>query len=544
VLGLLLLLAGVALCVVPQGPAGAASCTVTPCRVDFANTGDVRTWRVPSGITAVTITAAGGSGGGTRGGAGGRVTAVIPVHGGTSLSILAGAAGAAGQPSTRTRAAAAGGFGGGGPAGSATGPVAHPGSGGGGGSFVYRTSSGASEPLVIAGGGGGAPGGSGYPSATGGDGGSGGDAPATVLALDPLSGAAGTVRSVGAGGRSTLAAGRGQAGSGPGSGPDVLASIGAGGSGADGIDPGPLGTAGGGGGGFRGGGGGATDATGASTGVGGGGSGYVVPRAAVLARSTNSGDGWVSILYAHSPTITSGTLLSAETGLPVPHSCVFFSPVSDPSRTFFNRIGADGRWSLVTLEHGPFNLGFYTTATGDCGQPILPRPAPAWYVARPLSGTDVGAVRPPAGVTTVRAGRTGILACLDTAAVPAASASHCAPAAGTTGTPSASNPPVSPVAFEVEAAATTAAGPAGSASAGTAAATGVLAATGPDSNRTTQFGLAIIAVGAAVTLSSAVRRPGSRRRTAIRPVESDETRRSPRHRRAGTARHARRPRHR
>ncbi len=133
---------------------------------DFAYTGADQTWVVPSGLTTVAVTLNGGSGGdsisstGTNnvGGKGGRVTAVIPVTAGQTLTIRVGRAG---YPCSLFGSAGVGGW----PTG---GRGSSYGGGGGGSSSIW---SGATE-LAEAGGGGGG----GRSTAADGIGGSGGAA--------------------------------------------------------------------------------------------------------------------------------------------------------------------------------------------------------------------------------------------------------------------------------------------------------------------------------------------------------------------------------
>ena len=176
---------------------------------------------------------------------------------------------------------------------------------------------------------------------------------------------------------------------------------------------------GGGGGYFGGGGGGVDDPAGINAGAGGGGSGFNDPSTTVLSTSTNTGDGSVTITYpVPATTTTSGILLDATTGVAIPNSCVVFSPAAFPGRTNYDSVGGDGTWSFTTAESGPFDLAFYTTANGDCSQPILPTPVPSWYINQPLSGTDEHVITPPPGATTVDAGTSGIVACLGATALP------------------------------------------------------------------------------------------------------------------------------
>jgi hypothetical protein len=124
--------------------------------------------------------------------------------------------------------------------------------------------------------------------------------------------------------------------------------------------------------------------------------------------------------------MTSGVLRDAATGEGIPNSCVVFSPVSSPGQTNYTNVQLGGYWSFYTDELGPFNLAFYTTANGDCSQPILSNPVPSWYSNQPLTGTDEHVIVPPNGATTVAAGASGIVACLGATALPAAA---CAPSA-------------------------------------------------------------------------------------------------------------------
>jgi hypothetical protein len=132
-----------------------------------------------------------------------------------------------------------------------------------------------------------------------------------------------------------------------------------------------------------------------------------------------------SIVHAQpSPTRTSGVLRDSVTGEAIPNSCVVFSPVSSPGMTNYTEVDLAGYWSFETDEVGPFNLAFYTTANGDCSQPILPSPVPSWYINQPLDGTDEHVIVPPNGATAVPAGSSDVIACLGVDALPT---SPCAP---------------------------------------------------------------------------------------------------------------------
>ena len=244
----------------------------------FHYTGEQQSFKVPRGVTRITVLARGASGGEstsriTRSGRGGRVYAVIPVRAGETLYVFVGQAGK-GEGDYNS------GFNGGGQ------PGKHYafGFGGGGASDVRQRGARLSDRILVAGGGGGqgaydnggGPGGAGGPST----GGAGGDVP---------SGGGGG----GAGGGQT-AGGQG----GPGgyaschspSGAGQSGTLGVGGDGGDGnayyqgSEEGG-GAGGGGGGGYYGGGGGGAGASGVygcdgmPGGGAGGGSSYVEPKA-------------------------------------------------------------------------------------------------------------------------------------------------------------------------------------------------------------------------------------------------------------------------
>ena len=385
------------------------SCDATTCTVSFGTAGTTQQWTVPAGVSTITVTMAGGSGGssaaGGLGGPGGAMVATVPVFSGENLSVLQG-----------TSPYPGGDFGGGGAPGGAGGPDPT-GGWGGGGSFVFETNPTATLLLAV-GGGGGAGGDTSEIAGVGGSNGPGSDA-TTTNADGTVVGLGGTLAAGGAGGagnQGPLAAG--STGGGPAMAPS---NPGAGGSGGASDQPAVSSGGGGGGGYFGGGGGGVDDPSGLDAGAGGGGSGFNDPSTTVLSTSTNAGEGSVTITYpVPVTTTTSGVLRDAATGAPIPNSCVVFSPAAFPGQTNFNNVGINGQWSFTTAESGPFNLAFYTTANGDCSQPIQPTPVPSWYINQPLSGTDEHVITPPPGATTVDAGTSGIVACLGATALPTA----------------------------------------------------------------------------------------------------------------------------
>jgi Glycine rich protein len=413
----------------PLAPATAVvagtNCTAGVCTVGFVGTGNSQFWTVPNGVASITVTVAGGSGGhsavsANTGGAGGEVTVTLPVTAGQNLSIVVGALGANGVVAP-TNVVAPGGYGGGANAGTGQDPVSDPGGAGGGGSFVFNTNG--PTLLAAAGGGGGAPGGSATVE-TGGIGGAGGDA-VTPAGAGSASGGPATTSGAGTGGTRVDPLGAdGSNGTGPASSDTTLGVGGAGGSNPTGTG---QGTSGGGGGGYYGGGGGGTDALGQANGAGGGGSGFLATTGTGVQTSTNTGDGSAVIVYTEPEiTMTSGVLRDATTGEAIENGCVVFSPVSSPGSTNYTNVQLGGYWAFYTDEIGPFNLAFYTTASGDCSQPILSNPVPSWYINQPLAGTDEHVIVPPNGATAVAAGTSGIVACLGATSLPTAA---CAPAA-------------------------------------------------------------------------------------------------------------------
>jgi hypothetical protein len=397
--------------VIHAAPASAdptPSCDATTCTVSFGTAGTIQQWTVPPGVSTITVTMAGGSGGssaaGGLGGPGGAMVATVPVSSGENLSVLQG-----------TSPFPGGDFGGGGAPGASGGPDPT-GGWGGGGSFVFEVNPTATLLLAV-GGGGGAGGDAGEVAGAGGSNGPGSDATSTFV--PSVVGLGGTLAAGGGGGAGTEGpTSGGLAGGGPAMAPS---NPGAGGSGGASDFPPPLVSSGGGGGGgyFGGGGGGVQDPLALFSGAGGGGSGFNDPSTTVVSTSTNTGEGSVTITYpVPVTTTTSGVLRDATTGAAIPNSCVVFSPAAFPGQTNFTNVGGDGTWSFNTAESGPFNLAFYTTANGDCSQPILPTPVPSWYINQPLSGTDEHVITPPPGATTVDAGTSGIVACLGATALP------------------------------------------------------------------------------------------------------------------------------
>lgn len=400
----------------PASAAPITSCVAGVCTVTFSPSASPQGWSIPLGVSSVTMSVAGGSGGSPpsglhAGGAGGSVTATLTVVPGHNLSVVVGGAGASGVVAP-FNSPSPGGYGGGGYSGTEKGPVADPGGGGGGGSFVFDTTG--AVILVVAGGGGGASGG-----ASGGAGGIGGPGGAALPPGDPgpVPGGAATTSAPGAGGPNLDPGGKaGQPGTGAVTDDN---NFGRGGDGGSIILGSFAATPGGGGGGYYGGGGGGTDTLGDVNAAGGGGSGYLVPGASVVSTGLHFGDGMVTISYVEPPmTTTSGVLLDADTGAAIPNSCVVFSPANAPGQTNYTNVHGDGRWSFTSSNPGPFNVAFYTTANGDCSQPILPTPVPSWYINQVLTGNDEHTIVPPPNAATVQAGSSSTIACLGATEMP------------------------------------------------------------------------------------------------------------------------------
>jgi hypothetical protein len=245
------LLAG---CGGPQAPINAptfrANGDVAPYQHTFTYTGGEQTFRVPTGVTQLTVVARGGAGARQTdsreavGGRGGRVFAIVPVRPGEKLYVYVGGAGGFNG----------GGFNGGANGGGTRGSY-FSGYGGGGASDVREGGRKLADRIIVAGGGGGEGGaGYGYPGGAGGKAGG----------LVGGSGDAGCCSSVltGGGGHGGTQLGGGSGGSGPGlENPGSDGSLGAGGTGGSGcstISCASGAAGGGGGGGYYGGGGGGT----------------------------------------------------------------------------------------------------------------------------------------------------------------------------------------------------------------------------------------------------------------------------------------------
>ena len=260
-----------------------------PTATVFAYSGGAQSFTVPSGITRVTITAAGAQGGysdgggGLGGGLGGSVTATIPVTPGQVLTVFVGGIG----NNPYDGYGNGGGFNGGGSGGCGCGAYGFGGSGGGA-SDVRQGGSALSNRVVVAGGGGGGafedtPGGAGggvaggAGSGTPGYGGGGGTATAGGAA-----GAAGSYPTC-------IVGGAGSAG------------LGGGGGGSSQTENCSDYGGGGGGGGYYGGGGGGAGGgdQGGYLGGGGGGSGFVEARAigVTFGTGTQTGNGQVSMSW-------------------------------------------------------------------------------------------------------------------------------------------------------------------------------------------------------------------------------------------------------
>jgi len=155
-------------CSVSQPPitlgSGAASGAIDHPRTrhrTFHYTGTEQTFKVPRGVTQVTVTANGASGPyGTvkgsctlAGGLGGLVQATIPVTPGETLAVFVGGEGTIGAACGSQYGNGSGGFNGGGDGGSAG--YGDIGDGGGGASDVREGSSALSDRILVAGGGGG-----------------------------------------------------------------------------------------------------------------------------------------------------------------------------------------------------------------------------------------------------------------------------------------------------------------------------------------------------------------------------------------------------
>jgi len=232
----------------------------------FSYTGAEQSFKVPPGVTSISVVARGAAGGaigsyyGSDGGTGGRVHAVIPVYPGEKLYVFVGGVGFV------KSYIGYGGFNGGGDAG-----PDWSGFGGGGASDIRQGGARLSDRILVAGGGGGDGG-----NNSGGAGGTGGG-----LVGGPGGNAQGEGGSGGGGGGSQNSGGAGGAGgfgsssSGYSGSAGTLGDGGMGGNGRIYTSSDLGGSGGGGGGGYYGGGGGGGGSPGAQGAGGGGGSSYV-----------------------------------------------------------------------------------------------------------------------------------------------------------------------------------------------------------------------------------------------------------------------------
>ncbi len=256
--------------------------------ITFNNTSSSQTWTVPSCVTSIDISMAGGSGGGSNGGLGSLISGTLTVTPGQILQINVGGAG--GCPTAGYN---------GGAVGASANNFSNGGCGGGGASDIRTAPFQLTDRLVVASGGGGM--GGGNTDAQGGNGGCGtggtGNSPYGV------GGAGADQSSGGAGGPPWILSGNyGSNGT-----------LGSGGSGAS--DPCyNYGPGGGGGGGYYGGGGGGSDCY-PNTPLGGGGGGggsSLTPTGFTCNSGNNSGDGYIIITYTSSSTTGSSSVSSCD----------------------------------------------------------------------------------------------------------------------------------------------------------------------------------------------------------------------------------------
>jgi Bacterial Ig-like domain (group 3) len=309
--GVLTVLSGSAVALgVPAAQAStqpAAVCDATTCTTTFLETGDVQTYTVPSFVTSLQASVAGGRGGDSllegdvieTGGLGGETAATIATTSHTLFVVVGGAGGDV--DGHYLLSSGPGGYGGGG-TGGVNGPVSAP--GGGGGSFLFG---GNGDPLLLAAGGGGgaAAAGAGF-AANPRDGGAGGGAGAPAAAGTngddgATAGEPATTDGDGAGGNAATDAGSAPGNSGT-TGMDLAATaLPVGGAGGGGTNPG-----GGGGGGFHAGGGGGSDAATTTNGNGngaggGGGAGFAATASSVTdvtgSAGVQAGNGEVTLTY-------------------------------------------------------------------------------------------------------------------------------------------------------------------------------------------------------------------------------------------------------
>ncbi|GAA0626621.1 hypothetical protein GCM10009547_32640 [Sporichthya brevicatena] len=257
-------------------------------------------FRVPDGVSSITITARGGTGGpgasGGRGGRAGIVTATLALAVGTKLDLYVGARGEPGRmpDARREPTGGAGGVNGGAPGGGVSTDTGAGGGGGGGGTFVMYAGQDPTDastvPLLAAGGGGGGGGrasgaGFGDRGPAGLNGGDAGGAAGRHEGKDGRGARATDAVAKGGGGGTDLDGGLGSMATRY-STPAVGGAKGVGGAGANAAG---LGAGGGGGGGFYGGGGGGADggpqaASPPGLGGGGGGSSFADTRVATSVR--------------------------------------------------------------------------------------------------------------------------------------------------------------------------------------------------------------------------------------------------------------------
>jgi hypothetical protein len=264
-----------------------------PTSATFPYAGGAQNFKVPKGVTSLTIAALGaqggyaGGGGGEGGGLGGSVIATFKVTGGQKLIVYVGGVGNNYQGTTQ------GGFNGGGNGGCGCGAGSFGPAGGGGGATDVRVGTGTlAERIIVAGGGGG----SAYEATAGGAGG--GSTAGNGTGTAGYGGGGATQTAGGTGGAIGLY------------GPDqckdgLSGTVGVGGMGGgtlNGSQCSAYGGGGGGGGYFGGGGGGAGGVYPGGTynqGSGGGGSGYAKAGATnvVMATGVRSGNGSVTITW-------------------------------------------------------------------------------------------------------------------------------------------------------------------------------------------------------------------------------------------------------
>lgn len=333
--------------VTPASAAPDPVCAGGTCTVTFSLTGAPEDFVVPTGVTSLTATVAGGSGGLGHedligageprvGGDGGRVVATLPVTGGETLTVVVGGKGSDADNTPPVGVEILGGYGGGGDALT----ILNGSDGaGGGGSFLFR----GADPVVVSGGGGGG----GYQD--GGDGGAGGPGD-SAQAGGPagIGGGAGTTTGPGAGGDTG-----GHPGTGPAAGPTTF---GTGGSATD-TCPGGAG-----GGGYYGGGSGGC--AGIIYGGGGGGAGFLAAGVTSTSTGTNVGDGTVELSWVQPDAATTTSLTVSPTSVEVGGEATLTATVTSATGT--------PTGSVTFAEDGAGNVG---SAALDDGVATLTIPA-------------------------------------------------------------------------------------------------------------------------------------------------------------------------